>query len=246
MDAVNGTKDASRAIPAPLGLARQSFDKRFDGGDPELHGVALIRHAVKPTRQDQHRLPVDFDCTAEEAGFVLGDCEHNVVAADAATERAVSDAIGHSGSSINGRVHCNPGQQRWIAPWAGPDHPTTGISLSGAVFPLGALDQRLDGDPLGFFKSGSARAKWARLDLNHRAVMDVDREQTPLLGTPTPDVGGVRVPGSVYRQRDAMKRLRCLICSHFYRRIYSHPKSASRDQGPQALRAEALIMEALQ
>lgn len=246
MDTVNGTQDASRAIPAPLRLAWQSFDICFNCGNPELHGVALIRHAVKPTRPDQHRLPVDFDCAAEEAGFVLSDCEHNAVAADAATEDAASDAIGHSGSSINRRVHCNPGQQRWIAPWAGPDHPTTGISLSGAVFPLGAIDQRLDGDPFGFFKSGSARAERAGLDLDHRAVVDVDREQTPLLGTSTPDVGGVRVPRTVYRQRDAMKRLRCLICSHFYRRIYSQPESASRDQGPQALRAEALIMEALQ
>lgn len=246
MDAVNGTKDASRAISAPLGLARQSFDIRFDGGNPELHGVALIRHAVEATRPDQHGLPVNLHRAPKETRFVLGDREHNAIAANAATEGAASDAIGHSGSSINGRMHCNPGQQRWIAPWAGPDHPITGISLSGAVFAVGTFDQRLNGEPFGFFKSGSARAERARMDLDHRAVMDVDREQTPLLGTPPPDVGGVRVPGSVYRQRDAMKRLRCLICSHFYRRIYSQPESASRGHGPQALRTEALMMEVRQ
>ncbi len=246
MKVVHGAQDTPRAIPAPLGLARQSFDIRFDGSNAELHGVAFIRYAVKATRPYQHWLPVNLDSAPEETGFVLGHCEHNAVAADAATESATSDAIGHSGPSMNGRVHCTPAQQRWIAPPAGPNHPTTGTSLSGAVLRLGALSQGVDGNLLRFLKSGSTRAERARVNLDHRAVVNVHSKQSPLPGAPTPDVGRIRVPGSVHRQRDAMKRLWCLVCCHFYRRLYSRPKSASSVRTPQARRPEALSVEGAQ
>lgn len=240
MHIFSATMGTPRAIPAPLGLARQSFDVGFDCSNPELHGVALVRHAVKSTRPDQHRLPVNLDRAAEKTGFVLGDREHNAVAADAAAEGATSDAIGHSGSSITGRVHCTPAHQQCIVPSAGPDHPTTGILLSGTVFGLGPLSQRPGGYSLGLFKSRAARSEGPRLHLDRRAMVDVHREQTPLPGVSTPDVGRVRVPGAGYRQRDTMKRLWSLLCCHFHRRVYSRFESAPCCRGPQAKRTESL------
>lgn len=243
MHVLSATTGMPRAIPAPLGLARQSFDVGFDCSNPELHGVALVRDAVKSTRPDQHRLPVNFGRAPEQAAFVLGDCEHNAISADAAAESATSDAIGHSDFSINGRVHFSPAQQRRIAPPAGPDHPTTGIRLSGTVFGICPLSQSLDGDSLGLFESRAARSEGPRLHLNHRAVVDVHREQAPLPGIPTPDVGRVRVPGAGYRQRNAMKRLWCFLCSHCHRRIYSRIESDRCRRGPQASRTESLSVE---
>lgn len=243
---VGETGAKARATTVPSDLTRQSFNIRFHGSNPELHGVALIRHAVKATRPYQHWLPVNFYSAPKEAGIVLGHREHNAVAADAATEGASFHAMGHSGAPINGRVHCTAAPQQCIAPPAGPDNPTTGTSLSFAVCRLRPLNQLLDGDSFSFLKSGSTRTEGARLDLDHPAVVHVDTEQTPLRGTPAPDVGRVGVPGSMYRQRDAVKRLWCLIRRHFYLPINSRPKSASRVRGPQAWRPEALSVEGSQ
>ena len=243
MVVVNGAQGMVHRIPAPLSLARQPLNIRFDGSNPQLHGVALVRHAVEPARSNHHGLPVNLDGVGKEAGFVLDHCEHDAVAADAATEGAASDAIGHSGASMNGRVHCTPSRLRGKGMPRGPDYPTAGTSLSSAVLRLGALGQGLDGNLLRFLKSGSARAERAGMDLDHRAVVNVHRKQPPLPSTPTPDVGSVRMPGSVHRQRDAMKRLWCLVCRHFYCRLYSRPKSAFSVRTPQAWGPEALSVE---
>lgn len=236
----------TRVRSAALSLARQSFDVRFNGSNPDLHGIALTRHAVKPTRSNRYWLAFNLDLVVEEAGFVLVDGEHNTVAADAAPEGTASCAIGHSESSMNGRVHCTPSRSRGKDASLGPDHPATGTWLSSAVVPPDALDQRLDGNSLSVLESGSARPERRRVNFDRRAVVDVHGQQSPFPRPASPDVGCVGVPGSSYRQRDAMKRLWCLICCHIHHCIYSPPESASRNQAPQVQRDEPFRMEILQ
>lgn len=93
----NWTVYLAYAMPAPLVLGWQSFNVGFDGSNPKLHGVALIRHTYESARSNRYRVAINLDGVPEEAGFVLGDREHNAIAADAAAEGTASCAIGHSG-----------------------------------------------------------------------------------------------------------------------------------------------------
>lgn len=240
MHVVNRAENTARAMPALSILVRQPFDIRFHGGNAELHSVALAQHRCEVIRSNLDWTPIDLNGVPKTPNLVPADRQYKGVALDAAAKRVSTCEIGHFGSSMNGHVHCTPSRNRWKAPWPLSDQSFSEFWLRGAVLGRGAISQHFDRNPLGLLKSGPARAEGRHVHFHGRRAMDVHGEQSPLICTPTPDVGRVGVPGSMYGQRDAMKRLRCLICCHFYRRIYSQAEFASRGLTAQGHRDEVL------
>ena len=202
-----------------LVLARHCFYARFNCGNAELHGIALSQNGSEIGRPELYDLAVNFSFVSEKPVLVLSNRKYEPVTVNAAAKSA-SCGVEHYGSaSMNGRMNFTPG--RWQCEGTCPalNGNVYELLLSSAAVRLRSIGQRPDRDYLRCLKSGSAGAKWRELHVYGPSSVDRHGQQSPLGRAAPPDAGRVRVPR--YRQRQGMKRLRCLFCRHFNCQIYS-------------------------